>query len=63
MMECLDCGKEMIWQCDYDISDDSEGFALIRSDYECPDEDCELFVSVIRKHKKDDDENEDLSDD
>lgn len=51
-MNCLRCKTGLVWQCDHDVSDESENMAMV-TNLHCPN--CESDVDVWYPKDTDDD--------
>ena len=51
-MNCLRCKTELVWQCDHDVSDESENMAMV-TNLHCHN--CECDVDVWYPKDTDDD--------
>jgi len=51
-MNCPVCGTHMIWKVDHDMMEDSEGELEMSSSYDCPNEECGVWVEIIYPNKE-----------
>ena len=54
-MKCPICNTELFWKSHYDMLEDSDGELFMGSNYDCPNEDCGVWIEIIYPNKENED--------